>query len=65
MVKAVDSDKDTALYYRDDSGLVKMGMLSGRQIESFLELVGLESVTGYFSEKEELKGSLLYTLCVM
>lgn len=65
MVKAVDSDKDTALYYRDDSGLVKMGMLSGRQIESFLELVGLESVTGYFSEKEELKGSILYTLCVM
>lgn len=65
MVKASATDKDTALYFPDSSGLVKMGMLSGRQIESFLDLVGMENVYAYYSEGVRLEGSKLYSLCVM
>lgn len=65
MVKAADTDKDTALYYRDSGGLVKMGMLSGRQLESFFELVGLDNIIGFYEEGLQLEGSKLYTLCVI
>ena len=64
MVKAIDSSKDTALYYRDNGGLVKMGMLSGRQIESFLDLVGLENVSAFYDENTTLTGGKIYSLCV-
>lgn len=65
MVKAVADDKDTALYFPDTSGLVKMGMLSGRQVESFLDLVGIENVYAYYSKDTLLEGSKLYSLCVL
>lgn len=64
MVKAIDNNKDIALYYKDN-GLVKMGMLSGRQVESFLDLVGVENVYAYYSKDILLKDSKLYTLCVL
>lgn len=65
MVKAVADDKDTALYFPDTSGLVKMGMLSGRQVESFLDLVGIENVYAYYSKDKLLEGSKLYSLCIL
>lgn len=65
MVKAVAEDKDTALYFPDSTGLVKMGMLSGRQVESFLDLVGLDNVYAYYSKDLRLEGSKIYTLCVL
>lgn len=65
MVKAIAPDKDTALYFPDSSGLVKMGMLSGRQVESFLDLVGIDNVYAYYSKGVMLEGSKMYSLCVL
>lgn len=65
MVKAIDKDKDTALYFKDNGNMVKLGSLSGRQVESFLELVGCENLLGYYLDGTKLEGDRLYTLCVL
>jgi hypothetical protein len=54
--------KDISLYFRTTEGMFKMGSLSGYQVESFLDLMGLEVVVGYYEEGMLLEGGKLYTL---
>jgi len=58
-------DKDISLYFSKDGQMYKLGSISGSQVSNFLDIVGLDNVSAYLSDKEELKGSLIYTLCTM
>ena len=54
--------KDVSLYFDSKDGTYKMGALSGLQVEAFLDLVGLDSLVGYYEDGTELSGSKIYTL---
>lgn len=62
MVKAKGVNKDINLYFTDKGELFKMGMLSGLQINPFLEIMGCDSVIGFYDAETKLEGGLLYTL---
>ena len=58
--------KDITLYFaKDDSQLYKMGMLSGIQISSLIEIVGLDNLDAFYDKSTKLTGSLIYTLCTI
>ena len=63
MVKTSNNDKDISLYFTDDGELYRIGMLSGLQLSSFIEIVGLENIVGFFEDGTRLVGSKIYTLC--
>lgn len=63
MVKTSNNDKDISLYFTDDGELYRIGMLSGLQLSSFIEIVGLENIVGFFEDGTRLDGSKIYTLC--
>ena len=63
MVKTLNNDKDISLYFTDDGELYRIGMLSGLQLSSFIEIVGLENIVGFFEDGTRLDGSKIYTLC--
>ena len=65
MVKTVNDVKDISLYFIDKGELFKMGMLSGLQVSSFLEIIGTEKVFGYYDKDTKLENSKLYTLCMV
>lgn len=65
MVNNSEEGKDTSLYFINGGGLFKLGMLSGKQIESLLELVGVDNVFGYYLDGTRLDGDRIYTLCVL
>lgn len=65
MVRTSSPDKDTALYFENDSKLFKLGKLSGTQVDPLLELIGVENLVGYYDENTRLEGDRLYTLCVL
>lgn len=63
MVKSgILSNKDISLYVEYENGLYKIGMLSGLQVGSFLDLVGLDGLYGYLDENTKLSGDRLYVL---
>ena len=63
MVKTISDVKDVSLYFINNGELFKMGMLSGLQVSSFLEIIGTEKVFGYYNKDIKLEDSKLYTLC--
>lgn len=65
MVKTMNQDKDTALYFLSGGTTYKLGMLSGKQIDPLLELVGVENLVGYYDKDTRLEGDRIYSLCVL
>ena len=65
MVKSLSPDKDISLYFRDESGLLKIGKISGVQVDAFLDLVGLDGVVGYYDKDTILENDRLYTLSII
>ena len=57
--------KDIAVYFTNVSQLYKMGMLSGIQLSSFLDIAGKDNITVFLDKDTELKGSMMYALCCM
>ena len=55
--------KDVHVYINMSDGVYSIGMLSGFQVEHFIDAVGEENLVGAFDEANELSGSMLYTLC--
>lgn len=62
MVKSCISTKDISLYYSKDSDLYKIGMIDGKQVNAFLEVIGIDKVFGFYDKNTRLEGNLLYTL---
>lgn len=65
MVKSKGSDKDVSIYFNKEGDLYKIGSISGRQVNAFLEIVGTGVVYGYYDEGTKLEDDLLYTLCTI
>lgn len=64
MVKSGNmQDKDTSLYFIQNGELFKIGSLSGTQIMGFLDLMGIDCLTGYTDAENKLEGGKLYSLC--
>lgn len=63
MVKTTSDDKDISLYFVESGELFKIGMLGGLQVSSFIDIVGVENLVGYFLDGTKLEGSKIYTLC--
>lgn len=55
-------DKNISLYIVRNDELYKIGALSGVQIKSFLDIVGIENIVGHHKDGRELVGSKLYVL---
>lgn len=62
MVKKGEVEKDISLYYAQGTDLFKLGMLSSSQVKVFIEMVGVDNLEGYLSEKEGISGDMLYIL---
>lgn len=56
------SEKDISVYMIRDGELYKAGALSGIQIKSFIDIIGLENMFGYQNKKIKLLGDKLYVL---
>lgn len=65
MVKTVNDVKDISLYFVENNELYKIGMISGLQVSSFLEIIGTDNVYGYYDKDTRLENSKLYTLCTV
>lgn len=59
----VMANKDVHVYIKMSDGVYSIGMLSGMQVEHFIDAVGEDNLVGAFDGSTELSGSLLYTLC--
>lgn len=64
MLKGGDLDRDTTLYFTNNNQLFKIGKIAGIQIESLLDMVGTDSVYGYYIDGTKISGDKMYTLCV-
>lgn len=62
-VRENTSEDSVGLYFKQNSELYKMGALKGMQMGAFLDLVGTESVEGFYDEVTPLSGDHLYALC--
>ena len=65
MVNSKGIDKDISIYFNKEGDLFKIGSISGRQLNAFLEIVGTDVVYGYYDAETRLKDDLLYTLCTI
>ena len=65
MVKSEAPDKDISLYFMENGDMLRIGSISGRQVDAVLDLIDTANVVGYMSEGVELRGDLLYTLEVI
>ena len=63
MVKSNSPDKDINLYFVNKGELFKMGMLSGIQVNAFLEVIGFDRLFGFLDREVKLEDDRLYTLC--
>lgn len=63
MVKNKGVSKDTTLYFEREEGVFKIGKIGGIQVESLLDIIGLENLLGFLNEKTKLEGSKMYILC--
>ena len=55
--------KDITLYFAKGKDLYKMGMISGVQVSSLIEMVNLDCIEAYYDKDTKLEGSLIYSLC--
>ena len=58
-------DTSVGLYFAQKGELFKMGALNGLQIGAFLDLVGTDSVKGFYDESTPLTDDHLYALCTV
>lgn len=58
-------DTSVSLYFSQKGEVFKMGALNGMQIGAFLDLVGTDSVNGYYDESTPLNDDHLYALCTV
>jgi hypothetical protein len=65
MVKSISPDKDISLYFHDNGELLKIGKISGTQVDAFLDIVGMEGVVGYYDKDTLLENDRLYTLSII
>ena len=65
MVKSATGSvvKDITLYFAKGKDLYKMGMISGVQVGSLIEMVNLGCIEAYYDKDTKLEGSLIYSLC--
>lgn len=66
MVKSISvgMEKDITLYFvNSDNQLFKLGMISGVQVSSLIDISGRENLIAFLDENTELTESLIYTLC--
>ena len=65
MVKSISLDKDISLYFHDNGELLKIGKISGTQVNAFLDIVGMEGVVGYYDKYTLLETDRMYTLSII
>lgn len=65
MVKssAGNAVKDISLYFQNEGNIFKMGMLSGNQIMPLIDVVGVDSIKGFYMDGTPLVGNRIYVLC--
>lgn len=65
MVKSAmgNAKKDITLYFQNNGELYKMGMLSGQQIMSLLQIVPREQLIAYYNDGSLLVDGKIYVLC--
>ena len=65
MVKSAlgNATKDITLYFQNGGELYKMGMLSGQQIMSLLEIVPRDQWLAYYNDGSLLVDGKIYVLC--
>ena len=65
MVKSAmgNAEKDITLYFQNNGELYKMGMLSGQQIMSLLQIVPREQLIAYYNDGSLLVDGKIYVLC--
>lgn len=56
-------EKDISLYFENNGQLYRLGMVSGMQVSSLIDIAGRDTLIAFLDEKVELKDSLIYTLC--
>lgn len=54
---------DIAIYFNNNGDLYKLGEINGLQVSSLIDIVGRDNLMAFMYKGEELKGSLIYTLC--
>lgn len=55
--------KDITLYFNNEGDIYKIGMLSGHQVEHFLNIVPKEQLIGFYDDGTRLEGDRIYVLC--
>lgn len=65
MVKSNSSAlvKDISLYFNNGDQLYKLGMISGVQVISLIDIANRDNLIAFLDADTELKDSLIYTLC--
>ena len=63
MVNTGGKDKDISLYFQNAGEMYKLGMLNGFQMKGFIDIIGLDNITGFYDKETPLKKDKLYTLC--
>ena len=56
------TDKTIAVYFNIDGDMGEAGLISQRQVIPLIELVGRETIRGYYTENIELSNDLIYAL---
>lgn len=54
---------DISIYFNNNGDLYKLGEINGLQVSSLIDIVGRDNLMAFIDKGEELKGSLIYTLC--
>lgn len=62
LVKQGTVSKDISVYMVRNGELFKAGALTGAQIKSFIDIIGLENMYGYHNKDKKLVGDKLYVL---
>lgn len=60
--KSSGSDKNIFLYIIRKNEMFKIGKLSGIQVKSFIDIVGLDNLFGFYSKDKKLENDRLYVL---
>ena len=62
---ASDLESNVGLYATQQGELFKLGELKGLQMGAFLDLVGTQSVSGFYDSNTRLEEDHLYALCTV
>lgn len=63
MVRTGNVEKDINLYFINNGEVFRMGMISGIQVSSFIEIIGEDNLIGFYEDGTKLEGDRLYVLC--